>query len=329
MPNEVQKRDQWDFDSDCNSILEDKTALKKQYIRYMLSRTQTMFEWEGLPETIPAKQLELILQRGGHAIFIECPSDIVNGFPLLEGVYATRSALGAGLDEYYRPRKAIIDNPYLGTKISGRQFSIGKDCEIMNNDATRQGLLPMFNKYAGLLAENDMSIRFATINARIPAIAYADNDQTKKDLETYFSDVFEGKKIGVVGGDAFFEGLKTAVYSASNVTVLKDLIEEQQYIKSSWFLELGLQANYNMKREAINGNEAGMNEDALTPLIDDMLHEREEGCKRINAMFGLNVSVKLSSAWKRVQEDLTQHGHKTPTDEDPEEGDNPDEDKGN
>ena len=92
MSGEVQKRDQWDFDSDCNSILEDKTALKKQYIRYMLARTQTMFEWGGLPKTIPAKQLELILQRGGHAIFIKCPIDSVNGFPLLEGLYATRSA---------------------------------------------------------------------------------------------------------------------------------------------------------------------------------------------------------------------------------------------
>ena len=39
-----------------------------------------------------------------------------------------------------------------------------------------------------------------------------------------------------------------------------------------------------------------MDEDVLLPLIDDMLHERQIGLEKVNAMFGTNITVKLSSS---------------------------------
>jgi len=52
-----------------------------------------------------------------------------------------------------------------------------------------------------------------------------------------------------------------------------------------------------MKRESINSNEAQLNNDVLTPLIDDMLKCRQNICKEVNSKFGYNWSVELSSAW--------------------------------
>lgn len=54
-----------------------------------------------------------------------------------------------------------------------------------------------------------------------------------------------------------------------------------------------------MKRESINDSEAGMNEESLKPLVDDMLDSRREALKRINAQFGTNITVELNSAWVR------------------------------
>ena len=53
-----------------------------------------------------------------------------------------------------------------------------------------------------------------------------------------------------------------------------------------------------MKRESINSGESQLNEDMLHPLIDNMLKEREDGIKRVNNMFGTNISVKFNSAWE-------------------------------
>ena len=43
-----------------------KENLINNFIRYMLSRTQSMFIYDGLPKTIPAKWLEFYLQTNGE-----------------------------------------------------------------------------------------------------------------------------------------------------------------------------------------------------------------------------------------------------------------------
>ena len=80
--------------------------------------------------------------------------------------------------------------------------------------------------------------------------------------------------------------------------MLGDLIEQEQYLKASWYNELGLNANYNMKREALNSAESTINNDILFPLIDEMLKQRQIACEQINALFGTDISVELDSSWK-------------------------------
>ena len=71
-----------------------------------------------------------------------------------------------------------------------------------------------------------------------------------------------------------------------------------QYVKASLYNELGLQSNYNMKREAIMSGESQLDEDMLHPLIDNMLKERQDALEKVNAMFGTNISVSFNSAWE-------------------------------
>ena len=59
-----------------------------------------------------------------------------------------------------------------------------------------------------------------------------------------------------------------------------------------------------MKRESINTNESQLNQDSLLPLIDNMLNQRQLACKKINKMFGTNISVELNSSWKKVNEEV-------------------------
>ena len=61
--------------------------------------------------------------------------------------------------------------------------------------------------------------------------------------------------------------------------------------------ELGLNANYNMKRERLNLGEVSMNVDVLLPYVDNMLRERQNAVEKINKMFNTEISVKLASSW--------------------------------
>lgn len=291
----VPNRSDWIIAKCEDEILKDKNRLVHSYVNYMLNRTQQMFEYTGLPESIPQKNLELILQVNGNAIITKVDDDL----------YAFFGGLGGEFNAYYLPTIATVANPYL--KFS-KNLVIDKECVVMLNDSLYQGLMPLFSKYASLLAETDVSLRFASINARIPEIVFADNDAVAKSAKDYFDNIESGKELGVIGSKPFFEGIKTADYSSkASGTNIKDLIELQQYLKSNWFIDLGLNSNYNMKREAINSSESGMNEDALLPLVDDMLNCRKVGLEKINKMYGTNITVDLSSSWKEVRDSIVNH----------------------
>ena len=275
-------------------IVKNKSELIRSYSVYMLNNTLQMFEYDGLPETVPQKELEILHQINGFAIWAK-----VNG-----KLYVFHGGLGGVLDEYYHPTRAIVSNPYLNFSAD---MEIDKDCVVTWNDKCRYGLTPMFNKYSTLLAECDISLRFACINARIPYLVNANDDNTKDSAEHVLKDIWDGEKFGVIINKKLIDGktgLFTSEFGHNTYGNIKDLIELKQYLKSSWFLELGIQSNYNMKRESLNSTETTMDEDVLLPLIDDMLQTRRDELKQVNEMYGTNITVKLSSSWEKIREEI-------------------------
>lgn len=287
--DKTQSRWDWRFGFGEDSILKNKEYLKRSYIAYMMNRTQEMFKWNGLPETIPYRELERILQTYGKAFIVKKNGDL----------YAVWGEFGGELNPYYFPVNAIISNPWLDYV---QTDVIGKDCELIRNDFLMLGLIPLSDKYASLLAEADISIRYGEINSRFRKIIIADNDKAKADADQYLKDVEEGQKLSSIGAKAFFDGIKIEEGTSGANNQIKELIELKQYLISQWFIELGLNSNFNMKREAINSAESGMNADILLPLVDQMWRERKEACERINKLYGTNISVELDSSWKDVHE---------------------------
>lgn len=263
----------------------DKELAVRNYIAYMLDRTQRIFEYKGLPDTIPQRMLEFLLQVNGYACFGECNGDL----------YAFYGGLGGEPDAYYRPTICVVANPYLKFN---KSFKIDEDCVIMRNDSLLYGLLPLFSRYATAMAENDISFRLSSVNTRIEFLLSAPDDATKTAAEKFLKDIEEGKQ-GVIASNEFLEGIKAQEVGRSMRT-FTDLIEYQQYLKASWFNEIGLNANYNMKREKLSTTESQMNNDALLPLVEDMLEQRRLACEKINEMFGTDISVDFASSWEKL-----------------------------
>lgn len=292
--SKIPNRADWLFgESMCSDILTDKNSLMKSYIIGMLNQTLEMFEYGNLPETIPQKEIEIL-----HQINSSCIWKKVNG-----KLYVFHGGLGGVLDEYYHPTRAIVSNPYLNFN---EDMEIGKDCVVTFNDKMRYGLLPMFQKYAMLLSEIDISMRFATINTRIPHLINADDDNTRDSANAVLQDIWDGKKFGIILNKKLLDknGVFTSEFGNKSEHNIKELIELRQYIKSSWYMDLGIQSNYNMKRESLNSTETTMDEDVLLPLIDDMLQSRKDGIEKVNKMYGTNITVKLSSSWEKIREEI-------------------------
>ena len=286
----------------------DKEQTAQSHVLYMLNRTQSMFKWSGLPDSIPSRMLELYLQINGYV-----------GVTSIDGtLYAMRGGLGGKPDAYYMPTIFTIANPALDVS---RNLVIDEECVIISNDACYLGLMPMFNRYASGMAENELSINIASIMSRIIDLISATDDRTRESAIQYLKDI-EAGKLGVIASSEFFEGIGTHDFGSHSKSVITDLIELEQYYKASWFNELGLNANYNMKREALSSAESQLNNDALLPLIDNMLECRKLGAEKINNMYGTDISVDLASSWEDNQEEIDAEQNQLDNEDNPEDSNN-------
>lgn len=281
-------------------ILQSKKMLIDSYFKYMEMKCLEMFEWKNLPKTIPQRELELILQICRFAIFTKVNDEL----------FVFYGGLGGMPNEYYQPTQAIVTNPYLKfSKVLNLDDYIKDDGNAVVgwNDGMHTGLFPLHNKYACLLAETDLTLKYSLINMRFNNILTADDDNMKESIKTMYDDVADGTGYGIVVTKRFMTESnidKIELHSQSHQMQLKDIIETKQYLMGSWYNELGLNANYNMKREAINESEADMNEDTLLPMIDNMLKQRKILADAINEKFGTEIEVEISSSWRKIRTEI-------------------------
>lgn len=287
---------------DCTCDILDKRTSVFNYVMTMLDRTNQMFEYKGLPDTIPAERLEMYLQSNGHVCITE-----VNG-----NLYAIPGNLGGAPDPYYRPTLYVVANPGLGftgsleivnhLKPYAKNDVQGK-CVLVKNDTNMRGLFYMFTRYATQMTENDISIRSAQINTRAQVAIAASTDAEAASAKAYIDGLVAGK-LEVVQDKAFMDGVRFNNVSVQGANTIIQLIELQQYLKASWFNEIGLNSNFNMKREYLSEEEIRTSTDILLPLVDDMLNKRKEAISSVNSTYGTNITVEKNSAWDNKQEEL-------------------------
>lgn len=283
----------------------DKGKCIDNHVAYMLARTQSMFTYSGLPDTLNSRIIELYLQVNGNLCITEINEETIrkSGHAELNpGLYAFTGGLGGEYDVYYMPTIYTIANPYLNYS---KNLKINEDCIVIPSDSMYYGLLPMFRKYATALTENELSMNIATIVLRLQALISASDDNTKKSAEKYLNDIISGK-LGIIAENQFLDNsLKVTPYATTGAhTTIQNIIELEQYLRATWYNDLGLNANYNMKRESINSNESQLNNDALLPLVDNMLKCRQDGFDKVNKKYGTNITVELNSSWETNAESI-------------------------
>lgn len=253
------------------------------YITYMLNRSVTMFKYHNLPDTMPQREIELLLQCNGWGCVCE-----ING-----NLYCLNGGLGGVPNAYNMPTEIIINNPYLNYN---KTLTIDTDCVIIPNDSMYVGLLPMYNRYCTMLVENDITMILATVNKRVQNLLSANDDNTVESAKNFLKKVFDGE-LGVIAESKLFDSLKVNASSVNSTVSMTELFEFEQYVKASLYNEIGLSANYNMKRERLTSAEVETNTDNLYPLVDDMINQRRKAVEKINEMFGANIEIEFNSSW--------------------------------
>ena len=261
----------------------DKRTNIRNFIAYMLNRSMLMFKYEGLPETIPSYELERMLQTQGFACFTKVNEDY----------YVFNGGLGGEPDVYGRPTQIVVSNPALNFN---KTLNIDTDCVIILNDHIGVGLIPIYSKYGTLLAESEITMLLATVNKRVNNLISVSDDITAESARLYLKKLHEGD-IGFIFENKLFESLKSRPTGSGDNNRLSDIVAYTQYLKASMFNEIGLNANFNMKKERMINREIDINTNSIYPLVDNMLDSRKSAIDKINEMYGLNITVEFNSSW--------------------------------
>lgn len=267
---------------ECRKLVADKDTVVQSFIDSMLNRTAQMFSYTGLPDTIPQRELELLLQVNGECFITEH-----NG-----NLYAFDGGAGGEPDEYYRPTVYTVANPAL--KLS-REYIIGVDGVRMLNDTMHTGIMPILMKYAALDCDAVLSFDTAVVLARITMLINAPDDKSKASAEQFVNKILNGD-FSVIGDNQMFDGVKMQTATDTGQR-LQQLIESIQYIKGSCYNELGIGQSWNMKRERLNVAEVEQTNSGLIPFVYDMYQNRKRYIDMVNDMYDTNISVEFSSVW--------------------------------
>ena len=284
-----------EYKKNYNKKLLDNIKNKEKTISHLteldLIKTNSIFNYTGLPNTINKHELEKILQINGYGII----TDINNELVALWGTEAPPYNI------YYEPTKVIVANTWGDIN---KTFTIDDDCILIKNDCYKMGLLPILTRYNTLLCETDITLLCALINMRTMNIIKANDDNEKKVADEFLNKLIAGDLSALLSSKYNMSDnyIETLPYSNTSTNYITQLIEIEQYIRGTKLNEIGLQSNYNMKRERLSSSETTLNEDSLKPLIDDMLEQRETALENVNKKYSTNIKVSKNSAWDKKED---------------------------
>lgn len=267
--------------------LTDKKRQLSTFKAIMFDKTLSMFDWQNLPETLPAVELEKLLQINGFAVIAK-----------VEGSLYAFNAGFSGQNAYGRPTQALINNPALAYHAT---LTIDKDCVVIKNDDMQQGLTGAYDKYGQMLIENEITMLINDYNKRIPFTISASDDATIASAKAYLQKIVDGS-IGVIGENKLFKSLNINQASTTSVTDFADLYGYHQFLTAELNNLIGLATNNNMKRERLTTNEIEVNKNASYPFTDNMLKNRQTAVEKINDIFDTDITVNFNSIWSANNE---------------------------
>lgn len=262
----------------------------------LLSYVMGMFEYKGLPKSLPARQIEINLLLTGHCVLFRDHGEIVTcGTTLFD------------FDKYYDPVKAVFAQPKLFSKtlyLAGEK----QNAEVIyNNDLqhnvfyipTDSGLLTFISRYARRLSDIESTENIYSVNMRLTSYPVGGDDSIVASIKKFFTQLALGKR-EVIADDAIINQFRTVdVVRSSTQDKLNDIIQARDKVLEQFFRDIGVKFFADNKRAQMTDNEIDSNDQMLLINPDEMLKARKRGIDNVNAFFGTSITVKLNDKFNR------------------------------
>lgn len=272
-------------DNQFNESLSMNMYTWKQYYDRLTELAISMFEWKNLPETVDERFMELMLFGDGMTVFFE---DEELGYLCLQ------TMISGNLNVYRIPedRTAFATNGYQ------RRLNSSNSVIIFNNYLHTNSVLDveMFSKR---LYNLDRAIDVNANAQKTPILIQCEESQRLTMKNMYMQ--YDGNQPFIFGTKNFDpNGLK--VLQTGAPYVCDKLYELKSQIWNEALTYLGISNVNTQKKERMITDEVQRNLGGTIASRYSRLNSRKEACKKINAMFGLNIDVEYRQDYNELVE---------------------------
>ena len=263
----------------------------------LLNFTLSIIEYDGLPESIPSRQLEMCHILQGYAT----PFYKNDGTPvcLPTSLY--------GYDEYGEPNKGVYGNPLIPSKrlyFSGDKQNavIMYNIELHNNiffTAVDGSFLPLICRYARRLADIESTENIYTVKMRMASAPVAGDDAVNQSIKHWIKKILIGDLSDSIGDDAVLSSFRSVdIGNGQTKETLMSIQAARDKILEQFFREIGVKFQ-NPKKAQITEEESAADEQILLLSPEIILQERQKGIERFNKFFGTNATVRINPVYNR------------------------------
>ena len=245
-----------------------------QYYNRLMEYSVSMGEWRGLPSTINQRFLELILFSDGKCVFFKDES---------LGYVVLRMTSGGYLDVYGEPtnRTAYASNGYMNADLNE------SNSVIINNNMIHTSSMLEVENYAKRLYDIDRSIDVNAKAQKTPILIMCDESERLTLKNAYAK--YEGNEPVIYAGRNFNPNA-VRVLTTGAPYVCDKLYQLKTQIWNEALTYLGI-SNINItKKERLITDEVTRNQGGTVASRYSRINARQQACKKINELFGLNVS---------------------------------------
>lgn len=255
------------------------------YYEWLKEISLSMFEWKNLPSTIDVRALEETLFDRGFALFFE---DEVMGFLGLPGNNS------GNLDVYGYPinRRAYGINGY------NKELS-NKDSVLILNNYTMTPCAPKITNFSLKLYNIDRTIN-TNVNAQKTPIAIKCNEKQKLSMINLYQQYEGNVPLICTYDDLNFDGF--TVLKTDAPYVADKLMETKTQIFNEALTYLGIPNTSYMKKERMISDEVIRNQGGTLASKYGRLQMRQDACRKINEMFGLNIWCEFRTEGDAINE---------------------------
>ena len=199
-----------------------------------------------------------------------------------------------GYDVMYQPTTAQIINPLIPNAIDAR---IHRDTELIKLFPDFGGIYDLIQFYAEKMALLSEGLDVNIINSKLSYIIGVDNKSSAETFKKTIDKITSGEPCVVTGKELFSEdGTPLWTTFAQNLTqnyIASKQLEDLKKLKLMFDTDVGIPNANTEKKERLTDDEVNSNNVETQTKIELISDSLEESAKRVNKMFGTNISFKL------------------------------------